>query len=111
VTGKSRPPVIRRGERAIPIAQFLNGENFDPETTHAMGIAFEIACVALQLRNRYDFSAAAMVAEKIIALAKAGERCPTTLCDRALSELGYVSDDPNLPLPPASRPRTLGSSS
>ena len=66
-----------------------------------MGIALEIACVALQLRNRYDPAATATVAEKIIALAKAGERCPTTLCDRALSELGYVSDDPNLPLPRA----------
>jgi hypothetical protein len=35
------PPVTR--ERAIPIAQFLNGQNFDPETTHAMGVALEIA--------------------------------------------------------------------
>jgi len=47
---------------------------------HAMGVAFEIACVALQLRNRNDPATTAMVAEKIIALAKAGER----LCDRAL---------------------------
>jgi hypothetical protein len=105
------PACDRRRERAIPIAQFLNGENFDPETTHAMGVALEIACVALQLRNRYYPAATATVAEKIIALAKAGERCPTTLCDRALSELGYVSDDPNLPLPRASRPRRPGSSS
>jgi hypothetical protein len=49
-----------------------------------MGVALEIACVALQLRNRYYPAATATVAEKIIALAKAGERCPTTLCDRAL---------------------------
>jgi hypothetical protein len=55
---------------------------------HAMGVAFEIACVALQLRNRYDPAAIATVAEKIIALAKAGERSATALCDRALSELG-----------------------
>jgi len=76
-----------------------------------MGIALEIACVALQLRNHYDPAATATVAEKIIALAKAGERCPTTLCDRALSELGYVSDDPNLPPPLASQQHTPGSSS
>jgi hypothetical protein len=76
---------------------------------HAMGVAFEIACVALQLRNRNDPATTAMFAEKIIALAKAGERCATTLCDRALSELGY--DDHDLSPPPAAPPRTPGSSS
>ena len=81
----------------MPIGQFLNGENFDPETTHAMGVAFEVACVALQLRNRSDAATTAMVAQKIIALAKAGERCATALCDRALIELGC-------PPPPAAAP-------
>jgi hypothetical protein len=80
--------VIGKG-RALPIGQFLNGENFDPESMHAMGVAFEIACVPLQLRNRSDPATIAMVAQKIIALAKAGERCTTALCDRALSELGF----------------------
>jgi len=93
----------------VPIAQFLNGENFDPETTHAMGLALELACVALQLRNRYDAATTAVVAKKIIAMAKAGECCATTLCDRALSELGY--DDHDLFPRPASPPRTPGSSS
>ena len=81
----------------MPIGQFLNGENFDPETTHAMGVAFELACVALQLRNRSDPATTAMVAQKIIALAKAGERCATALCDRAFIELGC-------PPPPAAAP-------
>jgi len=83
----------------LPIGQFLNGENFDPETTHAMGVAFELACVALQLRNRSDPATTAMVAQKIIALAKAGERCATALSDRALSELGCptLSEDPPPP--------------
>jgi hypothetical protein len=78
-----------------------------------MGVAFEIACVALQLRNRSDPATTAMVAEKIIALAKNGERCATALCDRALSEIGCptVSGGPNLPPPPAAPPRTPGSSS
>ena len=31
-----------------------------------------------------------MLAEKIIALAKAGERSASALCDRALSELGVL---------------------
>jgi len=55
-----------------------------------MGVAFEIGCVALQLRNRSDPATTAMLAEKIIALVKAGERSATVLCDRALSELGVL---------------------
>jgi hypothetical protein len=55
-----------------------------------MGVALQLACVTLQFRNRSDPAETAMVAEKIIALAKAGERCAATLCDRALSELGYT---------------------
>ena len=74
----------------MSIGHYLNGENFDPETTHAMGVALEIGCVALQLRNRSDPATTAMLAEKIIALAKAGERSATALCDRALSELGVL---------------------
>jgi len=74
-------------EPALPIGHYLNGENFDPETTHVMGVALEIGCVALQLRNRSDPATVAMLAEKIIALAKAGECDATALCDRALSEL------------------------
>jgi hypothetical protein len=85
----------------MSIREFLNGESFDPDTTHAMGVAFEIACVALHLRNRDDPASTAMVAEKIIALTKAGERSANALCDRALSELGHstVSGGPNLPSP------------
>jgi hypothetical protein len=75
----------------MPIKPFLNGENFDPDTTRVMGVAFEMARVALQLRNRSDPADTAIVAEKIIALTKTGERCATALCERALSELGYRS--------------------
>lgn len=85
----------------MSIREFLNGENFDPDTTRAMGVAFEIARAALQLRSRSDPATIAMVAQKIIALTRAGERCANALCGRALSELGYcmVSGDPNLPSP------------
>jgi hypothetical protein len=95
----------------MPIREFLNGENFDPETMRVMGVALEMACVALQLRDRSDPATTAMVAEKIIALAKTGERCATALCDRALSELGHstVSGGPNLPPPSAAPPVTPGS--
>jgi hypothetical protein len=85
----------------MSIREFLNGENFDPDTTRAMGVAFEIACVAVQLRNRSDPTTTARIAEKIIALTRAGERSANALCDRALSELGHctVSGGPNLPSP------------
>jgi hypothetical protein len=58
-------------------------------TTRVMGVAFEVACVALQLRDRSDPAITAMLAEKIIVLAKSGERRATALCERALSELGF----------------------
>jgi hypothetical protein len=52
-----------------------------------MGLAFEMARAALRLRDR-DNPVVAMVAKRIIELAKAGERDPTLLCDRTLSDLG-----------------------
>jgi len=67
--------------------QFLNSEMLDPDTTRSMGVAFEMACVALRLAGRGDI-AKAMVAEKIIELAKAGERDANTLCEHSLKELG-----------------------
>jgi hypothetical protein len=71
-----------------------------------MGVAFEMACVGLH-RDRSDPAATALVAEKIISLAKVGERCATALSDRALSGLGYstVSGRPNLFPPPAAPSR------
>jgi hypothetical protein len=50
-----------------------------------MGIAFEMALVALQLAYRGDL-ANEVVAQKIIALAKAGERDPERLCDGVMKE-------------------------
>ena len=32
----------------MPITPFLNGEEFDQETTRVMGVALEMACVALR---------------------------------------------------------------
>jgi CRP-like cAMP-binding protein len=75
----------------VPIRQFLNGERFDPDTTRIMGVAFEMACVALRLADRGDL-AKAVVAEKIIELAKAGERDANTLCERSLNELAPMLD-------------------
>ena len=52
-----------------------------------MGLAFEMALIALRLAHRDDL-ANEVVAQKIIALAKAGERDPERLCDGVMKEFG-----------------------
>jgi len=71
----------------MPISSFLNGERFDAETKRVMGVAFETARASLHLSDVSD-RVAGVVARKIIELAKAGERNPDLLCERALADLG-----------------------
>ena len=70
----------------MPIRQFLNGKRFDPETTRVLGVAFELVRIALRTEEGDDFVKQA-IAEKIINLAKAGERNPDILCEQALSDI------------------------
>ena len=70
----------------MPITPFLNGEKFDAETTRVMGAALEMACVALRTGDCADDVKQA-IANKIIALAKAGERNPDTLCEQVLKDV------------------------
>ena len=70
----------------MPISIFLEGQKFDPETKRIMGVAFELTRAALRLVDRDDL-AEAIIAKKIIELAKAGERNPDLLCERALKDL------------------------
>src|SRR5262245_30827827 len=67
----------------MPIKLFLNGEDFDLEATRVMGVALEMACVALRTGDCADDVKQA-IANKIIALAKAGERNPDILCEQVL---------------------------
>ena len=53
-----------------------------------MGLAFEMALVALRLIDRGDL-ANDVLAHKIMDLAKAGERDPERLCDGVLKEFRY----------------------
>jgi hypothetical protein len=69
----------------MPIRPHLDGHKFDPETIRVMGLAFEMALVALRLADRGDL-ANEIVASKIIALAKAGERDPERLCESVMKE-------------------------
>ena len=92
----------------MPMRQHLQGHGFDPETARLLGLAFEIALVALQHADRVVSLTRDAVAQKIIELAKAGERDPGRLCDAALEALGTVTD-PNPPPPPASPQAPPGS--
>jgi hypothetical protein len=69
----------------MPIAPFLGGLTFDPETKRIMGVAFEMACAALRLADRGDF-ANEIIARRIIELAKRGERNADLLCENVLKE-------------------------
>jgi hypothetical protein len=69
----------------MPITEFLDGYNPDPETKRVMGIAFEMARVALRLAERGDL-ANEMIAKRIIELAKTGELNPDFLCEAVLNE-------------------------
>jgi hypothetical protein len=62
----------------MPITDFLNGFKADPETRRVVGVAFEMTRVALHLTDHND-PLVQLVANKIIGLAKAGERNPDPL--------------------------------
>lgn len=54
----------------MPITPYLDDHEFDPETERVMGLAFEMACVALRLADRDD------LINSIIERWKTGERNP-----------------------------------
>ena len=86
----------------MPITPFLDSHNFDPETRRVMGIAFEMARVALRLSDRTDLINE-IIARSIIELAKAGQRDPDLLCEGALrsfrEQRGSGDDHQFPPLP------------
>jgi hypothetical protein len=69
----------------MPIRSHLNGQTFDPEMIRVMGLAYEIALVALRLTDRGDI-ANDVVAHKIIEHAQTGERDPERLCEAVLKQ-------------------------
>jgi hypothetical protein len=72
----------------MPITPFLNGEHFDADTKRVMGVAFELARAALRVSDSAH-PVLPHVANKIIELAKTGERNPDLLCERAMTDLGH----------------------
>jgi hypothetical protein len=94
----------------MPIRTYLEGFRFDPETVRLMGIAYEMALVALQRTGGNVNLTRDTLAQKIIELAKAGERDPERLCEAALQALRpsprVIISDPS-PLPPHASPPVL----
>jgi demethoxyubiquinone hydroxylase (CLK1/Coq7/Cat5 family) len=86
----------------MPITPYLESHRFDPETKRVMGIAFEMARVALRLSDRTDV-ASKIIATRIIQLAQAGERDADQLCEGAMAFLreqqGQRGSQPVPPLP------------
>jgi hypothetical protein len=87
----------------MPIRHYLQGHRFDAETARLLGVAFEMALVALPHADGVIAPTRDAVAQKIIELAKAGERDPERLCDVALKATQpmapVIISDPS-PLPP-----------
>ncbi len=77
----------------MPITPYLKAQAFDPETTKAMGIAFEKACLSLGLSLRAD-PATEHVARVIIELAQRGERDPERLYESILAHFGRPTGGP-----------------
>ena len=69
----------------MPIAQFVDDSEFDPETKRVMDAAFEMAREALQLGDERKL-ANERIAKSIIELAKAGEHNADVLCESVLRE-------------------------
>jgi hypothetical protein len=68
----------------MPIRAYLDGQKFDGETIRQMGVAFEMALAALRATPDCNDPIRAALAQRIIALAQAGERDPERLCEGAL---------------------------
>jgi hypothetical protein len=73
----------------MPITRYLDGQKFDPKTERIMGVALEMARIALLLDQ--NDPAVALVAKRVIELAKNGEQNPDLLCELVLKEFGEAS--------------------
>jgi hypothetical protein len=72
----------------MPIRAYLGGQKFDGETIRLMGVAFEMALASLRPTPDFDDPIREALAQRIIALAKAGERDVERLCEGALRAVG-----------------------
>ena len=80
----------------MSITPFLTDGAFDPNDIKAMSMALDDVCEALNLA--VGNPAREIIAERIIALARNGERSPTLLRDRVLREAAVDLAPPGGPL-------------
>lgn len=73
----------------------LSDSAFDPETTAAMALAFDKACLTIAGTQQVDVIKE-IIAKRIIALARAGETNADSLSAGALQTLGLDRPSPNL---------------
>ena len=74
-------------QAVILLFPYLDGHQFDSETKRIMGITLELTRATLHLEDRTD-PIVAIIAERIIELARSGERDANLLCERTLADLG-----------------------
>src|SRR5262245_3399009 len=75
------------GSTIMTITPYLRGPYyFDLETRRALGLALELACISL-CTDHSDEHVKQAIADKLIALAKTGERNPNVLCVKALEAI------------------------
>ena len=80
----------------MAITPYLKGPYyFDLETRRALGAALEMACIAPTGDD--DDHVRRTIADKLIALAKTGERNPDVLCEQALEDICKPQDLENQP--------------
>lgn len=71
----------------MAIDRLLRESEFGPDDVEGLTKAYEAALQLLRLVDRTD-PVTDIVAKKIIAVARAGERDPAHICARAIKELG-----------------------
>jgi hypothetical protein len=70
-----------KGAYLSDILGYIRGGVFDPAATEAMGRAFDLVCKTKPNASRH------LIANRIIGLAKAGERDAIVLSEKVISEL------------------------
>jgi hypothetical protein len=71
------------------IVELFRNEAYEPEALKALCAAYDIATAALHDRNRRPDIVNEVIAQRIVTLAKTGERDPHALANGALIAMGF----------------------
>ena len=69
------------------VVSYFDGSVFDPQATHVMGEAFDLACANMRICGQPEVVREIM-ASRIIQAAKSGERDPYRLAAKAMDAVG-----------------------